>query len=178
MRIRPIKRNFYQKQLFLRWAAHNHQLFSHPPYLLRQEKGSFVIGFRGVSRHITCTFTNNGMIMIGVDYRNVCFDIVWEFDLYEEQTSSGSWLCSMCRDHPNPDKTEPLIEYEDREKLWIGHSFEPLAEWTRETFTREARLYLYRSRGCTSAEITQRRNLKKAMKQSEFFKMLPVLTAK
>ena len=178
MRIRPIRRNFYQKQLFLRWAAHNHQLFSHPPYLLRQEKGSFVIGFRGVSKHITCTFTWNGMIMIGVDYRNTCFDIVREFDLSEEQTSSGSWLCSMCRDHPNPDKTEPLIEYEDREKLWIGHSFEPLAEWTRETFTRKARLYLYRSSGTTWAVIDQGQNPGKTMKDRHLVKKLPVLTVR
>jgi len=178
MRIRPIRRNFYQKQLFLRWATHNHQLFSHPPYLLRQGKDSFVIGFRGVSKRITCTFTCNGMVMVGVDYRNTCFDIVTEFDLYEERTSEGRWVCRLCRDHPNPDKTEPFIEYEDRDKLWIEHSFEPLAEWNRETFTRKSRLYLYRSGGTTWAIIDQGENQEKNLKSRQLFKRLPVLTAR
>jgi len=179
MRGRPIKKHFYQKKLFLRWAAHNRRLFSHPPYLLRQEKGSFVIGFRGVSKHITCHFSRSGAIEIRIYYREkIFFDIVTEFDLYEEKTPSGRWVCGLCRDHPHPDKIEPFIEYEDRKKLWIEHSFAPLAAWTQESFTRNARLCLHRSRGTTWAVISQGQNPKETVKSRDFFKKLPVLTAR
>jgi len=172
------KTDFYQQTLFLRWAARNRRLFPHQPYLLRQKKGSCDIAFRGVSRHITCCFTKVGDIMIWADYRNTNFDIIGEFDLFEERTPAGRWVCSMCRDHPNPDKTEPLIEYADRKQLWIEHSFEPLAAWTRESFTKDAILCLYRSGGCTWAVIEQRQDFKPTTENIDFFKMIPVLTAR
>jgi len=107
--------------------------------------------------------------------RNTNFDIIADFDLYEEQIPSGRWLC---RDHPHPDKKEPLIEYEDRKKLWIQHSFAPLAAWTRKSFTRTAVLCLYRSGGSTWAEMEQKQKLKKTMKSSYLFKKFPVLTVR
>ena len=178
MKGNTIRKYFYQQKLFLRWAARNRRLFSHQPYVLRKKKGSFDIGFRGVSKHIDCCFTKTGDIMVGVDYRNTNFDIIGEFDLYEEQTPSGRWVCSICRDNPHPDKTEPLIEYKDRKELWIEHSFEPLAAWTRKSFTRNAVLCLYRSGGGTEAAIKQKQNLKKPMKSVNFFRKFPVLTAR
>jgi hypothetical protein len=177
MRKRP-KTHFYQQTLFLRWAARNRRLFSHQPYLLQQKKSSFDMGFRGVSKHITCCFTKTGAIMVCVDYRNSDFDIIGEFDLYEERTPEGRWLCVLCRDHPHPDKTEPLIEYEDRKELWIDHSFAPLAAWTRESFTRNAILCLYRSGGMTWARIEQGPTLKKTSESRYLFKKFPVLTAR
>ena len=177
MRKRPPK-HFYQQTLFSRWAAQNRHLFSHQPYLLRQKKGSCDIAFRGVCKNITCCFTKTGDIMIGVDYRNTNFDIIGEFDLYEEKTPEGRWLCQMCRDHPHPDKTEPLIEYEDRKKLWIEHSFAPLADWTRKYFTRNAVLCLSRSGGSTWARIEKKRNLKKASDSHYLLKKIHVLTAR
>ncbi len=176
MKNSPTK-HFYQQSLFLRWASRNRRLFSHQPYLLRRKKGSFFIGFRGVSKHITCCFTKVGAIMICVDYRNTNFDIIRAFDLFEERTREGQWLCSMCRDHPNPDKTEPLIEYEERKKLWIEHSFAPLAAWTRKSFTKDAMLCLYRSGGTTWAAIEQRPNLKENRESRYLFRKFPVVTA-
>ena len=178
MRGNAIGTHFYQKKLFLRWAARNRRLFSHQPYVLRQQKGSFDIGFRGVSKHIDCCFTKTGDIMVGVEYRNINFDIIGEFDLYEEQMPSGCWVCRMCRDHPHPDKTEPLIEYKDRKELWIEHSFAPLAAWTRKSFTRNSVLCLSRSGGMTWARIEQKQNVKKTNKGVNFFRKFPVLTAR
>ena len=177
MRKRPTK-HFYQKTLFLRWAAQNRHLFSHQPYLLRQKKGHFEMGFRGVSKNITCCFSKSGAIVVWVDYRNSEFDIIGEFDLYEERTPEGRWLCVLCRDHPHPDKTEPFIEYEDRKKLWIEHSFEPLADWTRKSFTRNAILCLYRDGGMTWATIEKKRNLKKTSDSHYLLKKIHVLTAR
>jgi hypothetical protein len=177
MKNSPTK-HFYQQSLFLRWASRNRRLFSHQPYLLRRKKGSFFIGFRGVSKHITCCFTKVGAIMICVDYRNTNFDIIRAFDLFEERTREGQWLCSMCRDHPNPDKTEPLIEYEERKKLWIEHSFAPLAAWTRKSFTKDAMLCLYRSGGTTWAAIEKKPHLTKTEQSPYLFKKFPVLTAR
>jgi len=173
-----IKRSIYQKKLFLQWVADNPKLFTHQPYLLRQGKGYFVVGFRGVCECIACYFFATGSIEIRVYDDETFFDIIREFDLYEERTPEGRWLCSMCRDHPNPDKTESLIEYADRKKLWINHSFAPLAAWTRESFTRKAVLCLYRSGGITWAAIEQKPNLKKPTESRYLFKKSPVLTAR
>ena len=171
-------KNFFQKKLFLRWAARNRRLFSQAPYRLRQRDGSLVMGFRGVSRHIECRFSERGDIVIQVYYRKEFCDIVQEFDLYEEQTPEGRWLCRMCRDWPNQEKNEPLIEYEDRAALWIKHSFEPLAAWVRESFTRDASLLLCRYRGSTAAVVARGERLKEIRKRRDFFKKLPVLTAR
>jgi len=171
-------KNFFQKKLFLRWAARNRRLFSRAPYRLRQRDGSFVMGFRGVSRHIECRFSEGGAIEIRIFYGKEFYDIVKEFDLYEEQTPEGRWLCSACRNWPNPEKAEPIIEYEDRAALWIKHSFEPLAAWTRDSFTRNAKLCLFRYRGCTSAFVAQGHLLKKIRKRRDYFKKVPVLMAK
>jgi hypothetical protein len=77
-----INRGFYQKKLFLQWTAENPELFTHQPYLLRQGKGFFVVGFRGVSEHITIYFSATGSIEIRVYDGETFFDIIREYDLY------------------------------------------------------------------------------------------------
>jgi len=140
----PIMKHFFQKKLFIRWASRSRKRFGRAPYLLRQGNGWFVMGFRGVNKHIECRFSQEGSIEVRVYRRRDFHDIVMEYDLYEEKTPDGRWLCRMCRDWPNPDKGEPCRIYEDRAALWIDHSFAPLATWTREFFTPEARLCLCR----------------------------------
>jgi len=174
----PINKEFYQKELFWSWAVRNERLFSHQPYLLRQGDGCFVIGFRGVSRHITCHFSSVGQIEVAVHYRKIFFDIIEEFDLFEDKTPAGCWVCTLCRDHPHPDKTEPLIEYKNRHELWIEHSFAPLATWTRKSFTRNARYCLGRDGGITWARIFPEDKLNESMKNQGYFKTLPVLTSR
>lgn len=54
-----------------------------------------------------------------------------EFDLYEEETPEGRYLCSMCPDHQNPDNPPEVIKYENRAELWIKHSTMPPTEFFR-----------------------------------------------
>lgn len=143
--------SFYQKTLFLQWMQENRQLFSHEPYLAEEKQSSFTIRFKGVTKHISCCFTQGGDIMVTVDYRNQFYDIIMEFDLYEEETQEGRYLCSMCRDWPNPNNPPEVIEYEDRAELWIQHSFEKMASYTRDEFTDDAVLGICRYGGSTAA---------------------------
>ena len=170
-------KDFFQKDFFLRWADQNMPLFSHTPYLLDQGDGYFTMGFRGVSKHISCYFSECGFIEMRVYYRKTFYDIITDFDLTEEQTAEGRWVCGLCRDWSETDGTEPLVDYKDREELWIKHSFEPLAAWTRASFTPAARLCLCRcsSGGITSALVAQGALLEKTEKRRDFFKKLPVL---
>jgi hypothetical protein len=126
--------NFFQKALLLSWAGQNGSLFSHAPLLLEEGDGYAVFGFAGVTRQISCCMFARGDIVIQATYRNRPFDILMDFDLYEERTPEGHWICKLCRDLPNPESPEPFIEYAHRDKLWIKHSFEPPAAWTREHF--------------------------------------------
>ena len=179
--------HFFQKTLFLEWAKQNKSLFSHTPYLLEEGKGYFSVGFEGVSRHIACYFFELGQIEIRIPHQKEFFDIIIDFDLNEEHTSDGYWICTLCRDLPDPDQPEPLIEYESRETLWVKHSFEPLAAWTRKTFKPSCCLYIYQSDGCTWAKIKeedaeaenhslQQTREPEANAKANFFKKLPVLT--
>jgi len=170
-------KDFFQKEFFLRWVNRNKPLFSHIPYLLGQGDGYFNVGFRGVSEHISCHFSEYGAIDMCAYYRKTHWDILATFDLFEEQTPEGRWVCRDCRDSPDRDETEPLVEYKDREELWIKHSFEPLAVWTRGSFIPAAMLCLFRYPGCTWALVAQGARLKKAEKRRGFFKKLPVVTA-
>ncbi len=173
-----VMNDFFQKELFLRWAERNRPLFSHEPYLLDQGREYITFGFRGVSKHISCYFFKSGNIEMRVYYRRIFHDILTEFDLYEEQTANGRWVCSACRDWPNPNKTEPFVEYEDREELWIKHSFEPLAAWTRKSFTPAARLCLHAYRGSTWAQVEQGEVRKKIKKELGFFKEFHIIDGK
>jgi len=117
--------------------------------------------------------------MVQVDYRNQYFDIIYEFDLYEEKTADGHFLCRMCRNHPSETKPPKVLKYRDREKLWIKHSFEPLAKYTRETFTDDAVLCLSLfGRGSTSAVIVSGKSLAKLRKRGDVFREIPVVDRK
>ena len=173
--IRPVK-EFYQKKLFFRWLADNKQLFSHEPYLVEEDGCSFSLRFNGIIENISCCFVDHGDIMIMAHYRNEFYDIVTDFDLYESQTPDGRFLCTLCSNNPdNPDQNAPV--YEARDDLWIKHSFEPLAQWTRKTFTENACLCLCRYDGGTAAFIESGEELEKLRKREKFFKEIPVIIA-
>ena len=84
--------NFFQKKLFLNWMEQNKSSFSHSPYLLQEAEGHFTVGFRGVTKQIACSFFEKGDIAICVFYLKTLFDVLTEFDLYEDQTPEGSWV--------------------------------------------------------------------------------------
>jgi len=167
---------FFQKELFLQWAGENPHLFSHTPFLDEEGDDYSRVRFRGITRHLVCSFTRKGDIMIMVNYRGVYFDSVMEFDLSEDQTPEGRYLCGTCRDWPSETNPKPLGAYNTREELWIKHSFEPLAEWTRETFTRDTMLCLCRYQGSTAAVIAAGEKLDKTRQRRDFFKEIPVVT--
>lgn len=48
----------------------NRHLFSHEPYLAEERSYGFSIRFKGVTKHISCCFTDGGDIMVTVYYRN------------------------------------------------------------------------------------------------------------
>ena len=170
------KCDFYQKQLFLSWLDDNKHLFSHEPYLVEENGHSFTIRFKGICEHISCLFCEKGGIMMTVDYSNLNFDIIMEFDLHEEETPEGRYLCSMCRDWPNVDNPPEVIEYENRADLWIKHSFEKLAAYTREEFTDDAVLAICRyGGGSTAAFVSAGKKLEKLRNREDFFKEMPVV---
>ncbi len=168
-------RDFYQKGLFLNWMVENKHLFSHEPYLAEEKENYFRIRFKGVTNHIYCSFTDAGDVMVMVDYRNQNYDIIMEFDLYEEETPEGRYLCTSCRDYPNEDNPPEVTEYENRAELWIKHSFEKLATYTREEFTDGAVLCLCRCGGGTAAFVSAGKKLEKLRKREDFFKEIPVV---
>ena len=173
----PVK-DFYQKSLFLSWLADNKQLFSHEPSLAKEDDISFSVRFNGITGYITCRFTETGDIMIMVDYRNRNYDVVAEFALYEEQTPDGRFLCSQCRDNPSEMNSLKVLKYATRDVLWIKHSFEPLAQWTREIFADDAVLCLFRDNDSTAAHIASGEKLEKMRKRPGFFKEIPVIISR
>lgn len=154
-------KNFFQKTLFLKWAEKNRNLFRHMPYLSDQGNNYFAVGFQGITPYITCYFFEAGGIEVRIPFLQTIFDILMDFDLYEEKTPEGRWICTLCRVLPDPENPEPLIHYASREELWIKHSFEPLADWTQKTFSPEAWLCLCHSKGTAWASIMRGAEVKK-----------------
>lgn len=167
--------DFYQKDLFTRWLADNRHLFSYEAYIDKEGDSWFTARFKGITRHIVCRFNNAGAIEMRIDYRNEFFDIVTEFDLYEEKTPEGRYLCRICRDHPSEINPPEALEYDTREELWIKHSFEPLAAYTWDNFSDATMLCLCRYQGCTSAVIATGELLDKARQRRDFFKAVPMV---
>jgi len=172
-----VKADFYQKNLFFKWLEDNTHQFSHEPYLVEEDNRSFTIRFKGITEYISCVFCEKGDIMVMVDYGNLNFDIIMEFDLYEEETPEGRYLCSMCRDWPNENKPPEVIEYENRADLWIKHSFEKLAAYTRKDFTDDAVLCLSRfgAESTAACIVTAGEKLEKLRTKDSLFKELPVV---
>jgi hypothetical protein len=167
--------DFYVKSLFLNWLSTNKYLFSHEPYIDKEGAGYFNVLFEGITRQIVCRFSESGAIEVRVFYRNQFYDIIMEFDLHEEETPTGRYLCSSCRDWQNENDQSKVIEYDSRDELWIKHSFEPLADYVREEFTDDALLCLFRYSGCTTAFVANGERLEKLRKRDDFFKEIPVV---
>ncbi|MCF8129405.1 MAG: hypothetical protein K9N10_12890 [Deltaproteobacteria bacterium] len=169
--------DFFQKALFLSWADQNSSLFDRAPLILEEGDGYAVFGFAGVTRQISCCMSARGDITIQATYRNRHFDILMDFDLCEEQTLEARWICKLCRDWPNPEHPEPFVEYTLREELWIKHSFEPLATWTRENFQPGVWLCLFRTKGASWASLRKGIDAKEVETQPELLMKVPVLVS-
>lgn len=120
-------------------------------------------------------FFEAGGIEVRVPFPQTIFDILLDFDLYEEETPEGRWTCTLCRDLPDPENPEPLIYYASREELWIKHSFEPLAAWTRKSFGPDTWLCLFRLKGCAWASFARGVDAEEIENRPGFFKKVPVL---
>ena len=168
----------YQKTLFFSWLAENRHLFKHEPYLVEEYEHGFMVRFDGIIDNIFCFFQKSGEIEIRIVHNNELFDILTDFDLYEKVFPDGRFGCSLC-DH-NPDNPVPMnpASYATREELWIKHSFEPLARWTRETLTEDAVLCLFQYDGGSVAEIGKRQAVDELRKEGGIFKEIPVMGLK
>lgn len=124
------------RNMFNHWLENNRKRFIHPPVFIEQSEDYFIIRFEGVVPELLCYISDGGAIEMRVNYMEIFWDIVTDFDVFEEFLPSGQYYCSECL--PEFKKT-----FDSREKLWEEHSFEPLLEWCNEHFTSSHWLYLY-----------------------------------
>ena len=83
------------------------------------------------------------------------WDILIDFDLAEVRLPDACYACAFCRDHLG----DKAGLYENREELWIQHSFNPLAEWSEKYLKEGCYLCLYGMKsGATWAKIENDKN--------------------
>lgn len=117
-------KNFVRKT-FDRWLAHSYTRFHYPPRLVLQRKESFVLQFTGITPALDCYVSKRGAVEIVVNYQRMVWDMLIDFDVSEQRTSTGQYYCKLC--------TPPDV-FASREELWVTHCFEPLLAWTNENF--------------------------------------------
>ena len=60
---------------------------------------------------------------IYVIYHGETWDILTDFDVYQQRTSMGQYYCDEC--------TPPEM-FPSHAALWVAHCFEPLLTWANE----------------------------------------------
>jgi hypothetical protein len=115
--------------------------------------GCGIVGIRRT--HIVCrlaglpqnvrTFLNATGLAVQVDYRDKCWDFIFDIDAFPVRVAGG-YACSCC----DP-STRPV--YSSREALWCGEVFEPFYEWIalKLALARSIGLYQTAGGGCTFA---------------------------
>lgn len=74
----------------------------------------------------------------------------------------------------DPDNAADLTEYDHREEIYVKHSFEPLAAWTREELTDDATLCLCRYGEAAAAFIAHGERLEEIRSREDFFRAVSV----
>lgn len=130
-----MSKNFSQKT-FDYWLKHNSRYFPHHPQVLRHFRDHSTYLFHGINPAIQLNIDNRGSVEIWVKYKGILWDIIADFDVYEQRTSKGTYFCYLC------EKEDHQVLYPTRQDLWIEHSFKPLLEWALEYLIDSNRLYL------------------------------------
>jgi hypothetical protein len=144
---RGMPKNFVRKT-FDRWLAHSAARFHHPPHVVLSRRDYFVLQFAGITPAIQCCIKKEGMVgiyalpqgewsiglaLVGhvykvdvgiyVIYQGETWDILTDFDVYQQHTSTGQYYCDAGR---------PPEMFPSRAALWVAHCFEPLLAWANE----------------------------------------------
>lgn len=122
-------------RLFHKWLKTNRQRFLIQPRLLTCRKNRIEFSFDGIPNQLRGIFNHRG-ISIYVSWHGEHWDIISEFDIDEQRSSTGHF-CGLC-------DPEHLIYYRTREELWIKHGFEPFLDWCNSTLVNARWLGIYR----------------------------------
>jgi hypothetical protein len=117
-------KNFVRKT-FDRWLAHSYARFHYPPRLVLRRNEYFVLQFAGITPALHCYISKWGAVELRVIYQRTEWDMLTDFDVSEQRTSTGQYYCSLCT---------PPDMFASRAALWVTHCFEPLLAWTNEHF--------------------------------------------
>jgi hypothetical protein len=159
-------KNFMRKT-FDRWIDRHARRFHYPPYVVVQRKTYFVLQFRGITPTIRCRINTWGAVEIPVFYQRTEWDMLRDFDVVEQRTSTGQYYCHLC--------TSPDL-FASRDALWVTHSFEPLLAWTNDHLHAAQWLCLFGRAGHFSyAELTQAQDVPTRRTAAHFVDAWPVV---
>jgi hypothetical protein len=117
----------FPQRLFNDWLAQNRSRFSHPPMAIRRRKDYLKFRFTGVASSVWGSINDWGGMVIGVDYRGECWDLVADLDIVPRRLTTGGYICRLC-------DADTRTIYPSREAIWMEHGFEPLLKWCNQQF--------------------------------------------
>ena len=160
-------KKYFVLKIFKRWIAGEGYRFRYRPFIQIIRKEYFILRFSGITPKISCIITKSGRVEIWAVHRKENWDILSEFDLYEQRNEYGQYFCQSC---------EPPEMFTSREELWVKHSFEPLLKWCNEHLQRSRMLFFLGREGHYSfAAIKRHEELSKMKAAEDFVYACPVV---
>jgi len=158
---------YFALKTFKRWVSQEGHRFFYRPFIHIIRKEYFILRFTGITPKISCIITKSGTVAIWAAHRKENWDILSEFDIYEQRNEYGQYFCQLC---------EPPKIFTSRKELWVKHSFEPLLKWCNEHLQRSRMLlFLGREGNYTYADIKRYEELSKMKAAEDFVSACPVV---
>ena len=133
---------------FLKWHAENQARFVVRLELLKRTDDCLDIGFRGISRVLSATVTDDEII-VAVNWDGICWDLLQDFETYPKRVPGG-YVCREC-----PANIRPV--FPSRSGLWRAEVFEPFLQWVNQDLARAEAVSISGTRGrMTWASLVRR----------------------
>jgi len=151
---------------FKQWLEKSSCRFSNRPILFHEGKECLDFRSDRVTSELSFTICEIGTAEIRVIYQDEWWDIIAEFDVWEQDAPSGQYYCEGC-------KEKKL--FSSRRALWEEHIFEPFLDWANKNFITSNWLCIFEIGGARWASIAAEESVESAYAQKGFLMALPVV---
>jgi hypothetical protein len=159
------------RNAFTHWLKGNRHRFPVQPSVTIKPETGFIITFPGMAPEIEVLAMGRtggyAEIVVSVDYRDECWDLVEDFEVVVRRHSSHIHSCDWCL-------PEAKQIFRSRLDLLANHLFGPLLRWAEKNLTTSRWACLFGS-GSTWVEMVNEEDMERKRGEEQFIDAFPVL---